>query len=114
MVRRSTGLPLPLEVKGSAGSQKNAICFSLPKNGASTKDEAYTLDVTTKNIVIRAKGAAGLFYGSQALRQLLPAGIENTTRQTGSIPLSPPCTSATSHDSAGVDTCRTSAVHSTA
>lgn len=79
MVRRSTGLSLPLEVKGSAGSQKNAICFSLPKNGDNVQDEAYTLDVTRKNVVIRAKGAAGLFYGAQTLRQLLPAAIENTT-----------------------------------
>lgn len=76
-VRRSTGFPLPVEVRKSAENQKNAICFSLPKDGTGVQDETYTLNVTSKNIVIRAKGAAGLFYGTQTLRQLLPAAIES-------------------------------------
>ena len=38
-------------------------------------DEGYELEVTTESIVLRAGGAAGLFYGIQTLRQLLPPAI---------------------------------------
>ena len=36
-------------------------------------DEGYQLEVTTTRVVIRAPKAAGVFYGTQSLRQLLPA-----------------------------------------
>ncbi|WP_341221843.1 family 20 glycosylhydrolase [Polaribacter atrinae] len=40
--------------------------------------EAYTLEVTTEKIVIKASDAPGYFYGVQTLRQLLPPSIETT------------------------------------
>ncbi len=42
-------------------------------------EEAYHLDVDESGIEIRASSTAGLFYGAQTLRQLLPAGVENGT-----------------------------------
>jgi hexosaminidase len=38
-------------------------------------EEGYELEVTARSIVIRAVKPAGLFYGIQTLRQLLPAAI---------------------------------------
>lgn len=38
-------------------------------------DEGYRLDVQPGSVLIRARGAAGWFYGAQTLRQLLPAAI---------------------------------------
>jgi hexosaminidase len=38
--------------------------------------EGYTLSVTAGGVVIRGGGAAGVFYGTQTLRQLLPPDIE--------------------------------------
>ena len=41
-------------------------------------DEGYTLSVTSDEVVIRARANAGLFYGIQTLRQLLPPDAEGT------------------------------------
>jgi len=38
-------------------------------------DEGYELEVTTQSIVLRGGGPAGLFYGIQTLRQLLPPAV---------------------------------------
>ena len=40
-------------------------------------EEGYRLEVTTRSIVIRVARPAGLFYGIQTLRQLLPSAIFN-------------------------------------
>ncbi|MFH0841608.1 MAG: family 20 glycosylhydrolase [Bacteroidota bacterium] len=44
-------------------------------------NEGYTLTISTKNIVIAANKAAGLFYGMQTLLQLLPPEIESKKPQ---------------------------------
>lgn len=42
-------------------------------------DEGYSLDVESKNVVVKAKTAQGLFYGMQSFLQLFPAEIESPT-----------------------------------
>lgn len=39
--------------------------------------EGYLLDVTAAGVIIKGKGYAGLFYGMQTLKQLLPPAIES-------------------------------------
>lgn len=46
-------------------------------------NEGYTLDVTNKNVVVKAKTPQGLFYGMQTFLQLLPAEVENPSLVNG-------------------------------
>lgn len=81
VLRPSTGYPLPV-TRGGEGDASGGIRLKLVASGA-LGDEGYRLEVTTGTIVIRAHRAAGLFYGVQTLRQLLPAAIESDTVQPG-------------------------------
>jgi hexosaminidase len=63
--------------------QSQAIRFELNGSLPQLGDEGYTLDVTERNIVVRAAKPAGLFYTIQTLRQLLPVSIYNKTEVDG-------------------------------
>jgi len=70
-LRRATGLPLPIIVP--AQSKREEGCISLCAGAAGALGpEAYELTVTEKRIVITAATAAGHFYGTRTLLQLLP------------------------------------------
>ncbi|MEZ4999415.1 MAG: glycoside hydrolase family 20 zincin-like fold domain-containing protein [Bacteroidales bacterium] len=45
--------------------------------------EGYRLEVSSKMITVTASSAAGLFYGLQTVRQLLPPELENPVREAG-------------------------------
>jgi len=72
-------------------ADRNAIVLSI--DGALKKqlgEEGYKLDVSPKRIDIRAAESAGLFYGIQTLRQLLPAEIFGNEKAEG-LEWSVPC-----------------------
>jgi hexosaminidase len=76
-LRRSTGYPLPVVGFGHGG-----ITLRVAKRhdlGA----EGYQLDVGSRGVTITADQPAGLFYGVQTLRQLLPAEADAAHRQPG-------------------------------
>lgn len=54
--------------------KSNYIEFKIDKN---LNRDAYQLEVTSKSIVITAKENAGLIYGLETIRQLLPIAIES-------------------------------------
>lgn len=67
---RAAGFTPQLSVgDASAGD----ICL---RTDATLKSEAYTLDVSSKKIIINASDTKGFFYALQTIRQLLPASIE--------------------------------------
>lgn len=58
--------------------------------------EGYTLDVTSKRIDLRAAGPAGLFYGIQTLRQLLPPQVFSP-KLVDDVDWTMPCVTITDH-----------------
>ncbi|MGM9739866.1 MAG: family 20 glycosylhydrolase [Candidatus Cryptobacteroides sp.] len=90
-------VPAPLSLEKRAGTFVFADrpCL-LPSTAASDgiefvidssmKDEAYILDVSPRRVIVRAKDERGLFYGLQGIRQLLPAGYEDSSCDRYAIP----------------------------
>ncbi|MCP4612368.1 MAG: beta-N-acetylhexosaminidase [Planctomycetes bacterium] len=64
-----------LKLTSKARPKAKAVRLSLDEQLSQLGDEGYVLDVSTENILIRAKQSAGIFYGIQTLLQLLPAPI---------------------------------------
>ena len=68
----------------------------LTRKGAdpSLGDEGYRLSVTPTGVVIRARATAGLFYGIQSLRHMLPPQVESKATVTG-VAWAVPCVEVT-------------------
>lgn len=74
-IQRATGFNLQKKYTGSQG----IILSLLEKADSKIGNEGYHLRVTPEAISIQANKPAGLFYGLQTLKQLLPKSIENKT-----------------------------------
>jgi hexosaminidase len=76
----ATGFALRVTTGASDGARiELARDASLDSLGA----EGYVLDVTGERVEVRAPQPAGLFYGVQSLRQLLPPAVLRDARQPG-------------------------------
>ena len=79
-VRLSSYLSLPFAQPEGEGQ----VVFHLDPELA-IEAEGYELTVTREGIFLRAADAAGLFYGAQTLRQLVPAAVERGGRDPGGV-----------------------------
>jgi hexosaminidase len=70
MLDQPTGFNL--ETTNGAPVRGSCIRLEAAPPDATLGNEGYTLEVTPKDVLIRAKGAAGFFYAFETLRQLLP------------------------------------------
>ena len=82
LLRPSTGLPMPVNASDAA-APRGAIVLRLG-GPASLGDEGYELAISADSARILAANPAGLFYGVQTLRQLLPPLVEAELRTTRS------------------------------
>ena len=73
VLQPATGFTLPVSPSDKADASGNAIVLTLLRRNAAA--EAYKLRVNSDGVRIAASQAAGLFYGIQTLRQLLPPAI---------------------------------------
>jgi len=74
----ATGVAATSDEPGSGN-----IYFALVERDTDLGDEGYQLSITEDLVTLTARKPAGIFYGIQTLRQLLPARIESTTTQQG-------------------------------
>ncbi|MER5338241.1 beta-N-acetylhexosaminidase [Micromonospora sp. NPDC002717] len=77
LLRPATGFPLPV-ADATRPEPAGGIALALV-DAADLGAEGYRLDVAPDGVRIEAATPAGLFFGAQTLRQLLPAAIESPT-----------------------------------
>ncbi len=78
-LRPATGFAL----ESTTRSSPNAISLKLDAKASTLGDEGYRMTANAKGITISARKPAGLYYGFQTLRQLLPASIWRKGRVEG-------------------------------
>ncbi len=86
-----TGHSIPVEAMHHDRERRaNTISLTTADVSADLGEEGYELSVLPDSVALRAPQAAGLFYGVQTLRQLLPAHVEQR-EPTPDASLTLPC-----------------------
>lgn len=73
--RRAASAPQATQAAATSAPASIQLCLQphVPElDGVPLRAEGYLLSVTTQGIVVCAEGAAGLFYGTQTLLQMVP------------------------------------------
>ena len=82
LLNPATGLAMAVKTTDKAPAA-GSISLSLTSDEPQLGEEGYELVISNEGVSLRAARAAGLFYGIQTLRQLLPAAIERQKKQEG-------------------------------
>jgi hexosaminidase len=72
-------------INGKISKSKDAD-ISLVINSEIEKEEGYSLTISEKGVRIEGQDAAGIFFGLQSLRQILPISIEKGEFKTAKLP----------------------------
>jgi hexosaminidase len=91
------GLGLVLPIGNGGGGSRAEIVLSTEAPDASLGKEGYRLEVTPERVLIRAPESAGVFYGVQTLRQLLPTESFGSGKAAGGGTCNIPCVRITDY-----------------
>ncbi|MEP0263760.1 beta-N-acetylhexosaminidase [Dokdonia sp.] len=83
MLQIATGYTIATSNNSDNHQNKNSITLTLDKS--LSEEESYLLSITPDRILISGKSAAGIFYGIQSLRQLMPFTIESNQENSTDI-----------------------------
>jgi len=86
-LRPATGYELSVLPGDTCPQRSGAVCLEVTEGDPSLGEEGYELRVAPEGITLTARTPAGVFRGTQTLRQLLPASIEASTPQPGPWPI---------------------------
>ncbi len=81
-LRPATGYALPV-VRCRSVRLPGDLLLTVGRGDVTLGDEGYELNVTPEYVRIAAPRPAGVFWGAQTLRQLLPPSVERPERQPG-------------------------------
>ncbi|MHC4150174.1 MAG: beta-N-acetylhexosaminidase [Planctomycetota bacterium] len=82
-LRPATGLSLVVLEQSKAKPPLDSFLLTTENSDCGLGNEGYELTVTENGVVLRAPNQAGLFYGVQTIRHLLPAQIESKKKVVG-------------------------------
>lgn len=90
LLKTPTGFTLEVLDASGAGESTNVVVLRIVSGKDRFGTEGYELTVLKDRVLVEAAAEAGVFYGIQTLRQLLPAAVESACLTTGVI-WSVPC-----------------------
>lgn len=90
-INAPTRFNLKVEPPSNSMEMPNSIFLQLNQHQSDLGAEGYELLVGTESVILRADNPAGLFYGVQTIRQLLPPEIENPETAIPKSPVKIPC-----------------------
>ena len=95
LFKTAMGYSLSIHKASKDAARSGSLSLNITEEKKSLGPEGYELKVSPKSMVIASSTKAGLFYGIQTLRQLLPPEIDKPSRVSRRVKWKVPCVKIT-------------------